>query len=151
MKRIIDWLRKIRYNGLFYIFAVVQIILFILYIYMSDGLEKPAGFFEAIRFLINAPLEYISCILIGIVCWIISTILISSVILEIPIIKELVYDEYSYYENIDEEVNKKIYILNIVIAIVLFIANFICLKFLLILSVTLIVITLVAVTMLSND
>lgn len=139
MKNVFKWIGTIQRNMLFYVLSFIQLIFIIIYINASKGLEKPAGFIEAITFLFKSPQHYFVSMLLGVLCWVIVTILILSTVIEIPMLMD---GGNSYYDE-SEEINRTKYIINIIITIGLLIGNFIFLKFLFLLLFTVIVITLI--------
>lgn len=146
MDNMINWIRTIQRNKLFYVLAAIQFIFLILYARSSNGVEKLVGFRETIRFFIKVQSYYLVYLILGSICWIISAILIVSIILEIPFIKDSIDDRYSYNRIKLKDIDRNIYIANTLIAVVLFLGTWICLKFLFELTLIAIVIAIILIT-----
>lgn len=149
IRKIINWIRKLQRNNLFYVLAIVQVICLALYYYASKGLEMPGGITEVFRFLMNAPADYLGALVVGLWAWVISAILLISIIFEAKILKELLeedYTNYYYYRRQKlENLTRNQYIINIVICLVLLVCNYFFLKFLLNIISVLLMLTVVVI------
>lgn len=131
MRKIINFIKTIQYNNIFYSFIGLDILCSILYYYLSLDLEKPAGIIETIKFLMGNPGGYTGSLLVGILAWLSFVIVLLSLICEIPSIKELTKGEYNYYDTYNsDEVSRNKLIINIVLGFAMFIINIIVLRFL---------------------
>ena len=136
MKGMIKYIKKIQRSNLFYIIAGLQILCLIAYyFFFIKGLAKTAGLTEAFKFLIFDSANYAGAIYTGIIAWILNLILMISVIVEIPYIKDFI-DEWIYtysYEDNDEYIEKNKLIINLILLIILLVCNIYFLTYLLLL------------------
>lgn len=143
MRKFLNSIRKLQRNNMIYVILGLQVISIVAYIFASKGLEKPAGIREAMKFLLFNPDKYLISILLGLVSWSLFIICIISLIVEIPIIRDALDDNYNwYFENVP---TWKI-ILNTVLVIILLILNILFLKYLAVLI--LIIILLIGIILL---
>lgn len=147
MKKVINFFRNLQRNNVFYFLFGGQVLCILVYYFSSIGLEKPAGFIEAAKFFFLMIQQYFISISVGAIAWIIATMLLISVFLELPFIKEIFEDDnysyrYSYYRDYEqfENLSRNKYIINWVIVVIAFVLNILFLKFLAMLLLVLIAI-----------
>ncbi|NFR85689.1 hypothetical protein FDE85_02595 [Clostridium botulinum] len=149
MRGILRNLKKIQRNNIYYLIVGAQILCLLSYYYLIDGLAKPAGISEALRFLFFNSAEYAGAIYMGILAWIINITLITSVVVEIPFIKDFINDYINYYSfryNYEEEnIEKNKFIINLFLMLILLICNavFLTYLFLLIFVIVLIILAII--------
>ena len=105
MNSITHWLKST-------IFTVVYALLLLSYIECIDGLQKPAGFMEALDFLFANPQDYIIALLVGVVLHMLPWLLGLSVML--ALVAAFLYDE---------ERKIALYVIDAVLTVVMFILN----------------------------
>ena len=147
MKSLIRNIKKIQRNNIFYIIVVAQILCLIAYYYFIKDLVKPAGITEALKFLIYNVNEYAGAIYTGIIAWLIHIVLFISVVIELPIVKDFIDDDYLNISFRDsyEEIERNKLIFNAILMLMLLICNLYFLTYLFLLIVVVAVIILIII------
>lgn len=147
MKSVIRNIKKIQRNNIFYIILGSQILLLIAYYYFIKDLVRPAGITEALKFLIFNADEYAGAIYTGIISWLIHIVLFISIVIELPMIKDFIDDDYLDINFRDgyEDIKRNKLILNAVLMLMLLVCNLYFLTYLFLLIFVVAVIMLVII------
>lgn len=129
MNKHIKFFKNISDTNKFYVLSFLQVVSIIGYLFLIQGLQKPGGLKEALIFMVTIPAEYFPCLLLGIVSLVLNFILLISLCTRIPLIEELIEDNYYIYDDY-EKISKSKVIIDLIIVISLLVLNIIFLKFL---------------------